>query len=211
MPPKNKKSKYPSDHEELPDTSQDDESTRPSPPPQPRQTSSPRRKLKVPKFLTDETPVELPPNPATTFKGHEQPPVNERLEQIKTFLADEDANRCLDFKTKLKEIQEYLAHVEEHNTSRNWKLFKDVKVMTETQADWHDRMDRTSFGGPLCVDSPQIQPYSTRLMSNEVTLAIRETKELNGTQTQVREDRPPFTVQRTKDHPIFLRAIKSRC
>lgn len=162
----------------------------------------------MPKFLTNETPVELPPNPATTFKGHEQPPVNERLEQIKTFLADEDANRCLDFKDKLKEIQEYLDHVEKHNIPRDWKLFKDAKVMTETQADWHDRMDKTSLGGPLCVDSPQIQPYSTRLMSNEVTLAIRETKELNGTQTQVRENRPPFTVQRTKDHPIFLRAIK---
>ncbi|RAL68313.1 hypothetical protein DID88_007043 [Monilinia fructigena] len=143
MPPKNKKGKDPSDHEEFQDTSQDDESTSPSPPPQPRQLSSPRRKLKVPKFLTGQTPVELPPNPATTFKGHEQPPVNERLEQIKTFLADEDANRCLDFKNKLKEIQEYLAH------------------------------------------------------------------ELNGTHTKVREDRPPFTVQRTKDHPIFLRAIKA--
>ncbi|KAA8576100.1 hypothetical protein EYC84_006262 [Monilinia fructicola] len=217
MPQKDKKSKYPPGHE-LPDTdtSQDDEITRPPPPSPPspspltppRQPSSTNRKLKVPKFLTNETPVELPPNPATTFKGHEQPPVNERLEQIKTFLADEDANRCLDFKDKLKEIQEYLDHVEKHNIPRDWKLFKDAKVMTETQADWHDRMDKTSLGGPLCVDSPQIQPYSTRLMSNEVTLAIRETKELNGTQTQVRENRPPFTVQRTKDHPIFLRAIK---
>ncbi|QSZ30852.1 hypothetical protein DSL72_000410 [Monilinia vaccinii-corymbosi] len=180
-----------------------------SPPPPPPTPSTPRRKFKVPKFLTEEKSVDLPPNPATTFKGHEQPPVNERLEQIKVFLADEDANRCLDFKDKLKEIQEYLAHIELHNIPRDWRLFKDAKVMTDTQADWHDRMDKTSVGDPLCVDSPQIQPYSTRLMSNEVTLAIRETKELNGTQTQIREDRPPFTVQRTQDHPLFLRSIKA--
>ncbi|ESZ97265.1 hypothetical protein SBOR_2339 [Sclerotinia borealis F-4128] len=169
----------------------------------------PPRQLKIPKFLTDKAPAVQPPDPATTFRGYDQPPVNERLEQIKIFLADEDANRCLDFKDKLSQIQDYLAHVEKHDLPRDWKLFKDAKVMTDIQADWHNRMDQTALGDPLCVDSPQIQPYSTRLMSNEVTLAIRETKEINGTQTQVREDCPPFTITRTKDHEIFLRAIKA--
>lgn len=135
--------------------------------------------------------------------------MNERLEQIKTFLADEDQNRCLDFKDKLTQIQDYLTHVEKHDIPRDWKLFKDAKAMTEVQADWHDRMNKTDLGDPLCVAAPQIQPYSTRLMSSEVTLAIREMRELNGTLTQVREDRPPFTVQRTEDHEIFLRAIKA--
>ncbi|APA06973.1 predicted protein [Sclerotinia sclerotiorum 1980 UF-70] len=175
----------------------------PAPPP-----VKPPRKLKVPKFLTDEMPVDVAPDPANTFKGHEQPSVNERLEQIKTFLADEDVNRCLDFKDKLSQIQEYLAHVEENQLPRDWKLFKDAKVMTEAQADWHERMENSDLGAPICVDSPQVQPFSTRLMSNEVTLAIRETREVNGIQTQAREDRPPFTIQRTKDHSIFLRAIK---
>ncbi|KAJ8070333.1 hypothetical protein OCU04_000713 [Sclerotinia nivalis] len=204
MPPKaTPDGSEPEDTSEDESQGQPEQSRQPAPPP-----VKPPRKLKVPKFLTDEMPIEAPPDPATTFKGHEQPPVNERLEQIKTFLADEDANRCLDFKDKLSQIQEYLAHVEKYKLPRDWKLFKDAKVMTDIQADWHDRMDNSDLGDPLCVDSPQIQPYSTRLMSNEVTLAIRETKEVNGTQTQVREDRPPFTVQRTKDHPVFLRAIK---
>ncbi|KAF7913699.1 uncharacterized protein EAF01_000105 [Botrytis porri] len=168
----------------------------------------PPRELKVPKFLTERAPVETRPDPKTSFRGHEQPPANERLEQIKTFLADEDANRCLDFKDKLNQIQEYLTHIEKHRVPCDKSLFKDAKVMTDVQADWHDRMEKSALGDPLCVDTPQIQPYSTRLMSNEVTLAIRETKEINGTQTQIREDRPPFTVKRTKDHAVFLRAIK---
>ncbi|KAF7892733.1 uncharacterized protein EAF02_000271 [Botrytis sinoallii] len=170
--------------------------------------ATPPRELKVPKFLTDIVHGEPRPDPRTSFRGHEQPPANERLEQIKTFLADEDANRCLDFKDKLTQIQDYLAHIEKHRVPCDKKLFKDAKVMTDVQADWHDRMEKSDLGDPLCVDTPQIQPYSTRLMSNEVTLAIRETKEINGTQTQIREDRPPFTVKRTKDHAVFLRAIK---
>ncbi|KAF7928771.1 uncharacterized protein EAE98_005827 [Botrytis deweyae] len=170
--------------------------------------ATPPRELKVPKFLTDIVHGEPRPDPRTSFRGHEQPPANERLEQIKTFLADEDANRCLDFKDKLTQIQDYLAHIEKHRVPCDKKLFKDAKVMTDVQADWHDRMEKSALGDPLCVDTPQIQPYSTRLMSNEVTLAIRETKEINGTQTQIREDRPPFTVKRTKDHAVFLRAIK---
>ncbi|KAF7958583.1 hypothetical protein EAE96_002123 [Botrytis aclada] len=170
--------------------------------------ATPVRELKIPKFLTDRVHVEPHPDPRTSFKGHEQPPANERLEQIKTFLADEDANRCLDFKDKLKQIQDYLGHIEKHQVPCDKSLFKDAKVMTDTQADWHDRMEKSDLGDPLCVDTPQIQPYSTRLMSNEVTLTIRETKEINGTQAQIREDRPPFTAKRTKDHAVFLRAIK---
>ncbi|KAK6615303.1 hypothetical protein H4I95_00455, partial [Botrytis cinerea] len=168
----------------------------------------PPRKLKLPKFLTEIEHAEPRPDPKTSFKGHDQPPANERLEQIKTFLADEDANRCLDFKDKLTQIQDYLAHIEKHRVPCDKNLFKDAKVMTDIQADWHNRMEKSALGDPLCVESPQIQPYSTRLMSNEVTLAIRETKEINGTQAKIREDRPPFTVKRTKDHAVFLRAIK---
>ncbi|KAF7949933.1 uncharacterized protein EAE97_003442 [Botrytis byssoidea] len=170
--------------------------------------ATPPRELKVPKFLTDIVSGEKRPDPKTSFKDHEQPPASERLEQIKIFLADEDANRCLDFKDKLNQIQDYLTHIEKHRVPCDKSLFKDAKVMTDVQADWHDRMEKSALGDPLCVDIPQIQPYSTRLMSNEVTLAIRETKEINGTQTQIREDRPPFTVKRTKDHAVFLRAIK---
>ncbi|KAI9650722.1 hypothetical protein NHQ30_000745 [Ciborinia camelliae] len=213
--------------EELSDDSQDDADRQPpqrprrSQPPQPPQPRPPQppqpprspparppRELKVPKFLTDKDPVEQPLDPATSFRGYQQPPVNERLQQIKTFLADEDANRCLDFKGKLGQIQDYLDHIEKNNVPRDSSLFKDAKVMTNIHIDWHDRMDKKAPGDPLCLDNPQIQPYSTRLMSNEVTLAIRETRELNGTQTQVREDRPPFTIQRTKDHSLFLRAMK---
>ncbi|TGO18063.1 hypothetical protein BTUL_0012g00070 [Botrytis tulipae] len=170
--------------------------------------ATPPRELKVPKFLTDIVSGEKRPDPKTSFKDHEQPPANERLEQIKIFLADEDANRCLDFKDKLNQIQDYLTHIQKHRVPCDKSLFKDAKVMTDVQADWHDRMEKSALGDPLCLDIPQIQPYSTRLMSNEVTLAIRETKEINGTHTQIREDRPPFTVKRTKDHAVFLRAIK---
>ncbi|THV52445.1 hypothetical protein BGAL_0079g00320 [Botrytis galanthina] len=195
------------DHEELSQGEDNGDQSDQSDQPESR-PATPPRELKVPKFLTDIVYGEKRLDPKTSFKGHEQPPADERLEQIKTFLADEDANRCLDFKAKLDQIQDYLTHIEKHRVPCDKSLFKDAKVMTDVQADWHDRMEKSTLGDPLCVDTPQIQPYSTRLMSNEVTLAIRETKEINGTQTQIRENRPPFTVKRTKDHAVFLRAIK---
>ena len=44
----------------------------------------------------------------STYRGRPQPPVNERLQQIYNFLADEDIYRCINFTEKLRDINDYL-------------------------------------------------------------------------------------------------------
>jgi hypothetical protein len=39
------------------------------------------------------------------YKGHPQPAVDERLFASKNFLADEDPNRCLDFDSRIDQIE----------------------------------------------------------------------------------------------------------
>ncbi|OBT95169.1 hypothetical protein VE01_07567 [Pseudogymnoascus verrucosus] len=48
----------------------------------------------------------------STYRGRPQPPVNERLQQIYNFLADEDYYRCLNFTQKLQDIKDYIADLE---------------------------------------------------------------------------------------------------
>lgn len=48
----------------------------------------------------------------STYRGKPQPPVNERLQQIYNFLADEDIYRCLNFTEKLRDIKDYIRDLE---------------------------------------------------------------------------------------------------
>ncbi|KFY36880.1 hypothetical protein V494_04956 [Pseudogymnoascus sp. VKM F-4513 (FW-928)] len=48
----------------------------------------------------------------STYRGRPQPPVNERLQQIYNFLADEDYYRCLNFAQKLRDIKDYINDLE---------------------------------------------------------------------------------------------------
>lgn len=48
----------------------------------------------------------------STYRGKPQPPVNERLQQIYNFLADEDCYRCLNFTQKLRDIIDYINDLE---------------------------------------------------------------------------------------------------
>lgn len=137
------------------------------------------------------------------YKGHPQPSVDERLKEARNFLADEDVNRCLDFKAKLAQIDQFLQHVEEKNLPRNKYLFGDVKAMVDVQKDWTDRMDKppADVEGP---DAPSISSHSTRLINIETAAQFQLQREAYGVVTQMRDDHPPFTVNRSSDQVHFL-------
>ncbi|OBT61149.1 hypothetical protein VE03_09553 [Pseudogymnoascus sp. 23342-1-I1] len=48
----------------------------------------------------------------STYRGKPQPPVNERLQQIYNFLADEDIYRCLNFTKRFRDISDYINDLE---------------------------------------------------------------------------------------------------
>ncbi|KFY29913.1 hypothetical protein V493_02209 [Pseudogymnoascus sp. VKM F-4281 (FW-2241)] len=55
---------------------------------------------------------EAADEPLSTYRGKRQPPVNERLQQIYNFLADEDIYRCLNFTERFRDICDYINDLE---------------------------------------------------------------------------------------------------
>jgi predicted amino acid-binding ACT domain protein len=140
------------------------------------------------------------------YKGHPQPAVDERLFASKNFLADEDPNRCLDFDSRIDQIEGYVAHIENVALPCDPGLFRDVKVMLEVHRDWEAR---TRDGPPdtSCCDAFAIQPFSTRLISAETATNLEAGWEATGTTTQMRHNHAPFTIQRDSASAEFLREL----
>jgi hypothetical protein len=152
-------------------------------------------------------PAVPPPNPFT-YKGHPQPSIDERLKQCRNFLADEDVNRCLDFTSNLAEIEEFLAHIEKERLPRNKYLFGDVKAMVDVQNEWMKWMDKppADHHGPEDVSH---QPnYSIRLIDAENAAKFELQRKAFGVDTQMREDHPPFTIERSGDQAEFLMKMR---
>ena len=87
-------------------------------------------------------------------------------------------------------------------------MLKDAETMVGVQKFWHERMDDQKHRDPDCLNGVALVPYSTRLISQEVALMLRVEREKQGVVTQMREDHPPFTVERTNDHVEFIRAMR---
>ena len=143
------------------------------------------------------------PELAPTFKGHPQPPPNERLQEAKTYLADEYVNRNLGFKDRLTQIEEYLKDLEDNQIPRDENLFQDVRTMATVQREWMDHY----MDGPPCDKDPCKPAYtphlSRRLISKESGQKLREENESMGLATQMRENHAPFSIRRN-DHLDFL-------
>lgn len=157
-----------------------------------------------------KTNLSRPPaplDPATSFKGHPQPSINERLAQAKIFLADEDINRSLKFKEHLVEIEEYLKYVDEKKLDCDAKLHKDVKVMASVQRQWTDHMD-ASVDPRNIADNTGVPPYSTRLVDADTAMTLEGEREAVGLVTQMRPDHAPFTTDRSADQVKFLDELK---
>lgn len=147
-------------------------------------------------------------DPATTFRGFAQPPVDERLESIKIFLADEDPDRHLYFEQRFEEINDYVQHIDKHNLACNPTLLKDVKLMAQAHKDWQKDRNRRLPSGCVHAEVKQ-QPTrtSTRLIDAETSTTILEMRKAVGVDTQLRTDHAPFTVTRVGDEAEFANAM----
>ncbi|KAF4627606.1 hypothetical protein G7Y89_g10551 [Cudoniella acicularis] len=143
-----------------------------------------------------------------SFRGYPQPPVNERLEEIKNFLADEDPNRRLPdlWYPNLAEIGDYVKYIEDENLEHDADLFRDVKVMLEVHHDWERRQREPPAEGDCCKPQPTI--LANRLIPIELKQEIERERDLMGIENQTREDHCPFTVEREEDQWEFLQALK---
>lgn len=147
-------------------------------------------------------------DPATTYRGDPQPPVNERLEAARIFLADEDGDRYLHFARRLDEIAEYVEHIEKHEVEHDPQLLKDVKLKIVVHQEWQASRDAPLPSGCGCPTKMLRRPgVSKRLVSREALTKIENAKLAAGVEEQTRPDYPPFTTVRQRDDIQFRQAM----
>ncbi|EKD12574.1 hypothetical protein MBM_09143 [Drepanopeziza brunnea f. sp. 'multigermtubi' MB_m1] len=142
------------------------------------------------------------------YKGHPQPPPDERLESAFNFLADEDSDRHLDFDSRVGEIEEYVKHLEDRKIPCSEQLLKDVKVMTAVHREWAQRRTDPPPDSNCDNSRPARQPFSTRLISIQTAKALKAQRAAAGTDKQAREDHAPYSAFREDDHGEFLAAMR---
>ncbi|TAQ90789.1 hypothetical protein B7494_g844 [Chlorociboria aeruginascens] len=152
-------------------------------------------------------PQDKPLDSTRSYKGHPQPPVDERLEQAKNFLADEDIDRCLNFTSRLDEIEEYVSFIKDEKLECDPDSLKDVEIMIKVHRDWLYRTQERPYVDSNFSNSIPIQNYSSRLLCADTAAGVRRQREQYGIVTQMRNDHPPFTVKRECDHTQFLKAM----
>ncbi|KAG4434786.1 hypothetical protein IFR05_009721 [Cadophora sp. M221] len=154
-------------------------------------------------------PAPLPePN---SWKGHPQPAPDVRLLAARNFLADEDPDRCIDFASRIDELEEYVAYIEagvkKQSITCDLDLFRDVKVKLAVHRDW-ERRRRDGIPDIGCDKKPWQLPYSSRTSATQAPARPNPILGTSGISTQVREDHPPFSLRREDDHAAFIAALK---
>lgn len=128
-----------------------------------------------------------------------QPPtVNDRLRQAKIFLSDEDVNRHLQFVSRHEKIDKFLQHLANEKVECDIRLYNEVQAMVQVH---RSRMNRQK---PQNNERPNGDLGS--LQSNRSSL-VDTSKHglLRG--APLRDDHPPFTLERPPDQKLFLQAI----
>jgi len=76
---------------------------------------------------------------ANIYRGQPQPDPDERLAQIRIFLADEDYHRTLQFRQRLAEIEKYIIFLEKNDYEFDKQLLKRIKEMIHVHKKWINR------------------------------------------------------------------------
>ena len=125
---------------------------------------------------------------------------DERLEQARIFLSDEDVNVNQGFARRHQEIDAYLRRISDEKIPCDAQVYRDVKNMLFVHKM---RMEKQRYEGNRPIDYNRLPKHSQRL-------GLRDTsKRANFRGAPLREDRPPFTIERKPDQQDFLRAFRA--
>ncbi|MCJ1224784.1 hypothetical protein MMC12_001429 [Toensbergia leucococca] len=124
--------------------------------------------------------------------------IDERLKQARNYFSDEDINVCRDFAKRHKEIGNYLAELASTGQQCDLKVYNEVKNMFDLH---QSRMDKHY--------NQYVPPFDkTPLVLPSQRLSLVDTSDrarLRG--APLRDDHPPFTIERPADHNAFLRML----
>ncbi|CZT05757.1 uncharacterized protein RCO7_03915 [Rhynchosporium graminicola] len=155
----------------------------------------------------EPTPIPKPHE----WKGHPQPPPDERLQAARFFLADEDPDRCIDFASRIAEIKEYVEFLETEirtgSLTCDQDLLRDIKAKLAVHRDWEQRR-KDGIPDLGCDQKPWQLPYSIRSSATQMPARSNPIRTRDGRPSQMRDDHPPFSVRREADHSAFIAALK---
>ncbi|KAI9715284.1 MAG: hypothetical protein M1812_006095 [Candelaria pacifica] len=137
-----------------------------------------------------------------TLKPYVRPAAtaNERLAQARIFLSDEDVFCDREFTERWQAIDHFMRKLSAEKTEVDLKIYHEVKAMLWVHKQ---RMDKAENPEPPRINfEAHVPPFSLRLPSDHP--AAKEEAEIRFR----REDHPPFTIERKRDHLDFLRAFR---
>lgn len=124
--------------------------------------------------------------------------VNDKLRQARNFLSHEDANRHVDFARRHAKIDKFLQLIAKERADCDVPLYNEVQAMVQVH---QSRMNR---------QKPQIteRPDNTSRQSQSDRLSLFDTsKQGHLLGAPLREDHPPFTLERPVDQNLFIKAL----
>lgn len=128
------------------------------------------------------------------------PTVDERLVQARNFLSDEDMDSQRDFAKRQEAIANYLRKLANEKVSYDIRVYNEVQDMLRVH---QSRMNQKK--------AEILPPNAENLLPRQsVRLALFDTSEraqFRG--APLREDRPPFTIERPDDHDAFIEALRA--
>lgn len=102
--------------------------------------------------------------PLSRYHDQKQPPINQRLQQIYNFLADEDIYRCFNFAGRLHEIRVYIQDLQtgaQKDEEYNRELLASIKAQITIHEQWNKEATKTTefeFSSPLLERNPRLMP-----------------------------------------------------
>lgn len=126
--------------------------------------------------------------------------VNDKLRQAKNFLSDKDANRRLEFPSRYEKIDKFLQLIAKERIECDGKLYDEVQAMVQVH---RSRVNRAKVQNTRRPDSSLPPLQSDRL--SLIDTSVRE----HFPGAPLRDDHPPFTLERPVDQNLFIKALHS--
>jgi len=125
--------------------------------------------------MTSPAPDE---EPLSRYHDQNQPPINQRLQQIYNFLADEDIYRCFDFTGRLHEIRAYIQDLQtgaQKDEEYKTELLASINAQITVHEQWNKEATKTAefeFSSPLLERNPRLMPRTWKPMHPLIDLEL---------------------------------------
>ena len=123
---------------------------------------------------------------------------NDRLRQARNFLSHVDANRYVEFASGHEKIDKFLQRIANEKVGCDLSLYNEVRAMVQVH--------RSRMNGPKAQNIERPESSSRRSQSARLSL-FDTSKQGHLLGAPLRDDHPPFTLERPEDQNLFIKAL----